>query len=341
MNFKKTAFFSILGILLMAGLARAADTDPSPLEAGNSFTVKMDKEKNCRQDRQYSLLIEGIDTGLHQIGCDPSSGRLAFELRRDPSSPVTPSSKAAWEAMLGSPWNSGTGFIRSLRFTVTSPAASGVEAVSSGLLTLRLLNPAKAVFGAILVIAVWCILYLLGKNSGMVRDRGGPGTTLKDRTFSLARVQMAWWFAIILASYIFLWVVTGEMASLSIQALSLMGISGASGLVSAGLDKSKQAALPKSRGRFFEDLLTDAEGITLHRFQMLVMTVVIGIFFADHVATQLTMPEFDANTLALLGISAGTYLGFKVPERYVDDSGNDGAGDAKSGYSPLPDPAAK
>lgn len=27
------------------------------------------------------------------------------------------------------------------------------------------------------------------------------------------------------------------------------------------------------------------------------------------------MPEFDGTLLALMGISSGTYLGFKIPER--------------------------
>jgi len=27
------------------------------------------------------------------------------------------------------------------------------------------------------------------------------------------------------------------------------------------------------------------------------------------------MPDFDTTTLALMGISSGTYLGFKIPEK--------------------------
>jgi hypothetical protein len=34
------------------------------------------------------------------------------------------------------------------------------------------------------------------------------------------------------------------------------------------------------------------------------------------------MAEFDATMLALLGISWGTYLGFKVPERDVTSDGS-------------------
>jgi hypothetical protein len=63
------------------------------------------------------------------------------------------------------------------------------------------------------------------------------------------------------------------------------------------------------------DLLTDADGITLHRFQIAVWTIVLGFIFAFGVYQDLSMPQFSTTLLALLGISAGTYLGFKIPEK--------------------------
>ena len=71
---------------------------------------------------------------------------------------------------------------------------------------------------------------------------------------------------------------------------------------------------PVSEG-FFRDLLTDADGVNFHRFQMLVWTVVLGVLFVIGVYKGLSMPEFSATLLALMGISAGTYLGFKIPEK--------------------------
>ena len=71
---------------------------------------------------------------------------------------------------------------------------------------------------------------------------------------------------------------------------------------------------PTSEG-FLDDLLSDVNGITLHRFQMLIWTIVLGIIFGIGVYRTLAMPDFNGTILALLGISAGTYLGFKIPER--------------------------
>jgi hypothetical protein len=68
-------------------------------------------------------------------------------------------------------------------------------------------------------------------------------------------------------------------------------------------------------GNFLKDILSDATGVTLHRFQMLVWTVVLGIVFALQVYRNLAMQDFSPELLVLQGISGGTYLGFKVPER--------------------------
>lgn len=69
-----------------------------------------------------------------------------------------------------------------------------------------------------------------------------------------------------------------------------------------------------SRG-FWRDVLWDGGGMSLHRFQIVVWTLVLGIIFAASVYTELTMPDFSATLLGLMGISSGTYLGFKLPER--------------------------
>lgn len=75
------------------------------------------------------------------------------------------------------------------------------------------------------------------------------------------------------------------------------------------------AVVPTSRG-FVRDILTNSEGTYgLHRFQIVVWTLVLGIIFLVSVVTVLSMPEFNATLLAAMGISAGTYLGFKIPEK--------------------------
>ena len=71
---------------------------------------------------------------------------------------------------------------------------------------------------------------------------------------------------------------------------------------------------PVSRG-FLNDLVTGNEGISFHRFQIVVWTVVLGFVFVTEVYQRLAMPEFSATLLTLMGITSGTYLGFKFPEQ--------------------------
>jgi len=52
--------------------------------------------------------------------------------------------------------------------------------------------------------------------------------------------------------------------------------------------------------------------ITFHRFQIVGWTLILGVVFVSEVLSKLAMPVFDATLLTLMGISSGTYLGFKV-----------------------------
>ncbi|MDX6406087.1 MAG: hypothetical protein QOH70_3542 [Blastocatellia bacterium] len=69
-----------------------------------------------------------------------------------------------------------------------------------------------------------------------------------------------------------------------------------------------------SRG-LIADILSDSSGYSFHRFQIFAWTIVLGIMFMSAVYNNLTMPEFSATLLGLMGISSGTYIGFKFPEK--------------------------
>jgi hypothetical protein len=71
---------------------------------------------------------------------------------------------------------------------------------------------------------------------------------------------------------------------------------------------------PTSKG-LIVDLLNDGDGVSFHRFQIVIWTIVLGIVFVWSVYRNISMPEFDASLLTLMGISAGTYVGFKFPEK--------------------------
>ena len=72
---------------------------------------------------------------------------------------------------------------------------------------------------------------------------------------------------------------------------------------------------PPVSKNFISDILSDDEGISFHRFQMFTWTIVLIVFFVWSVSHLLAMPEFDATLLGLMGISGGTYIGFKLPNQ--------------------------
>ncbi|GAA0753443.1 hypothetical protein LRH25_30330 [Ideonella azotifigens] len=261
------------------------------------------------------LKVEGMDTGLRAVGCQDGPKPVAtFWFHHGDNKLPAEADQAVWTVILGQPL-SAVKDGRTLGYELVQTNEDGKTAH----LSPRGRQFSFAIFAwwspvAFAIVAyVWALLIYLARFSALLRDGAVPSTPLASRTFSLAKTQMAWWFAIVFASFVFLWLVTGEMPVISGQALSLMGISSATTLASVGVSADRKADAGNS-GVFFHDLLSDANGLTIHRLQMLVMTVALGLMFLIHVGTRLTMPELDPSILTLMGLSAGTYVGLKLPE---------------------------
>jgi hypothetical protein len=89
--------------------------------------------------------------------------------------------------------------------------------------------------------------------------------------------------------------------------------------LTAERDKQRSAyrKLTHESENFITDILSDANGVNFHRFQMAVWTLLLGFIFIKEVYENLAMPAFDQTLMGLLGLSAGTYLGLKIPEPTV------------------------
>ncbi|MEO8525366.1 MAG: hypothetical protein ABI460_11655 [Caldimonas sp.] len=265
---------------------------------------------------KLALFVKDMDTGLRAVGCsDGANPTATFALHHEGVAKTSAEiDRAVWDEILGNPLATAhrpreLGYdIRWLKDdkTVQQMAKPGG---SFSFYIFEWWSPTAVA----VVVLVWGLLIYLARHSALLRDAGTKDAALEARTFSLAKTQLAWWFAIIFAAFVFLWLVTGELPTLSGQALALLGISSATTMASVGISADRTPAHGES-GVFFRDLLSDANGITIQRFQMLVMTIALGLMFLIHVATHLTMPEFDASLLTVLGISAGTYVGLKIPE---------------------------
>jgi hypothetical protein len=71
----------------------------------------------------------------------------------------------------------------------------------------------------------------------------------------------------------------------------------------------------KTSHGFLTDIMSDENGVSVHRFQMVVWTAVLTLVFVYEVFRTFAMPEFSSTLLTLMGISSGAYLTLKVPEK--------------------------
>ncbi|MDO3643603.1 hypothetical protein [Mucilaginibacter sp. L3T2-6] len=233
-------------------------------------------------------------------------------------------------------------------------------------------------WGCMVVLAFYFwILFRYAKKTPMLRDApadltplGIPGLSAGNAPYSLGKVQMAFWFSIVLASFIFIWLITDNYDLITTGTLALIGIGAATGLGAVSITNNKSegtikkiqalqaqqselrqatallsASLPAAgvqekilyndfldgqltsdinhlidglkagKDSFFNDILTDENGVSFHRLQMVTFTAVLGFVFLYTAWATLTMPDFPATLLTLQGITAGTYLGFKIPEK--------------------------
>ena len=67
---------------------------------------------------------------------------------------------------------------------------------------------------------------------------------------------------------------------------------------------------------FFVDILSDQNGVNLHRFQAFVFNVLYGLIFVIQFSegNYTAFPDFDDTILTLLGISSAGYIGLKTGE---------------------------
>lgn len=156
-------------------------------------------------------------------------------------------------------------------------------------------------------------LIVLTRRSSLLRDSpGGP--------FSLARTQMAIWSWLLVNAYFFLFVMTWDPAvDIPTSMLGLLGISATTYVAAALVDRNDGTSTPPKSNGFWKDI-SGSSGVQLHRIQIIAWTVVLAFVFIVRIFTKLSIPDFNPTLLGLLGLSAGTYVGFKFPENQTPAS---------------------
>lgn len=183
------------------------------------------------------------------------------------------------------------------------------HAVMADDITLRIYELRDLVLVTLGVALLAIGLLLWSWDTQLLRDKSAK----TPAPFSLARTQFAWWLFLVTGGFLYIWLVTGQfLGVVTPGVLTLLGISGVSGLAAVAIDPAPNAN--ESKG-FLTDILSDNGTIMLHRVQMFAWTVILGAILLWTVVTTFAFPKFDANLLVMAGIVNGLYLGFKFPEK--------------------------
>jgi hypothetical protein len=359
----------------IAGVAGVHPHDPRAAFLGDWIIVSvcqldaLMKQAEAAQ-QPLALFIQGQDFDNPPAGIDFESGQVTFILGRNVRN------KDHWHPLLYNPLFDPTISLHvSAGIHDGRPLPRAPGANTTIVLTKLYTDWSTLVWLALLLVIVVALL-VFARRSDLLRD--GPALAGVRQPYSVARVQMAWWFFLILTGFSYIWMVTGDNDTISPSLLALMGISAATavaavaispaearvgargklideelGVVDKAIDRvvvdtadaaargnadlqqvlvrrraeleSRRTALIVERSNlgavaysqgFWRDLVTDDRGaVALDRFQIVAWTAILGGVFLQSVVWDLSMPEFSATTLALMGISSGTYIGFKLPQR--------------------------
>jgi hypothetical protein len=168
-----------------------------------------------------------------------------------------------------------------------------------------------------LVLATGVVVLSIKKP--LLRDPAAGVADFTKRTFSLGKSQLAFWSILIVGGYLYLFFATGQFFTiLNNTAFILLGVSAGTSALAAAADGptpgAAAAAVPPASQGFLADILSDGNGINVHRLQMLIWTLVFGLVFAYETVRTGAFPDFSDKYFGLMGLSSGTYVWMKRTE---------------------------
>lgn len=179
------------------------------------------------------------------------------------------------------------------------------------------------------LLAFVLLILVLNFKFDLLKDQ----STASKKPYSYARTQLCWWTIIIISSFISIFISKGNLPVLDASLIILLGISSGTTAVANVIDIADNAKTvtllrnQESEG-FWLDILSDANGVSVHRLQAFLFNLVIGIWVLHAVYNGLNtcniitnascintiIPIVDSNKLLLLGVSATAYAGLKANE---------------------------
>jgi len=345
------------------GFAPAADGLPTA-SLNQSIVIEFpdgDRPSSC----DGVVLTIGNSSKLSTVCRAGAERQFIFKLGRNGDN------QGDWQDLLGKPFSGERVKTLPIAMRVGNQEMAFFDAArpdAKPLIAFERYSAGGMALGAVAVMVVIIITAASAGRTVMIRDMVIPQMTRAERPFSLGRTQMAFWFCLIFASFIFILIVTDDLNSLNADSFILLGLSSATALGAVAIDQTKdgqigkvedavtqlglatqkdveelhakaanqtsstlpasttiasapvglsyaqllekyEAAIEPIRSHgFIKDLVSDINGPTLHRWQIIVWTLVLGTIYIWKVYSGLETPSFGTNLLAVMGISSGVYL---------------------------------
>jgi hypothetical protein len=149
---------------------------------------------------------------------------------------------------------------------------------------------------------------ILALKTNIIRIGGNTGP------FSLSLSQMFFWFIVVTSSFMYIWIITGEFPLIFGSTLTLLSVSSFTTVGSriVSLTAKKKGGVTPISSSFLNDILQDDFGYSVHRVQMFVWTIIVGLIFISSVIELQQIPQLHTGLLTLMGVSSGAYVGLKA-----------------------------
>jgi hypothetical protein len=167
-----------------------------------------------------------------------------------------------------------------------------------------------------------------GHSEALAKSKAENAETGKARWFaglfidadgqpSLSLFQIFVWTVITVWGLAYVFVVTGSPISLTPEMMGLLGIAGTGSVLARWIsNRGEDGAVPAPADKqeefeFWKILSTNGQ-FDLLKLQLFVFTLMIALYVIWRILDTAAFPALDANTLLLLGISQGVYIGGKL-----------------------------
>lgn len=271
-------------LLLTASAPHVRSISPPEVRIGQTLTLRVDG-LDAAQCKSLVLFVDGL--AIQGLPPDCShAGEVRYTLA------LNDQNAAMWRELFAR----APGCCRN----VSVSAGTGEHQLDTDVLsvTMHIINRVRWAVTIVLSLAALVAILILRWRTTLLGN--------------LPRMQIACFALAIGISFGYIWSTTGEVATINGSALSLLGIGLGTAAGNAILSSGKRVSVTTAVKALANDgVAAPVETpvrFDLHALQAAVWTAIIAFIFVAAAYREVQMPDLSEQVLAILGISAGTYL---------------------------------